>query len=296
MLLSMLIILIAFIVIGTMLLATLGCLVAWVSIRPPRLASKRPPPELELHCHTVHFNSSDGTEIKGWYFEREQPCGALILAHGMCSNRSQMLPWASWLWEAGYSLLLFDFRAMGESGGKFCTMGLKECDDVITAGEFLKAKVNDIRVPLGVLGFSMGGVSAIMAASKTDIFDAVISHGAYTDLDSAITQRCIRHFGMLAPTVEVFARLVGNRLYPGDASQVSPIESAEGIQVPVLFLNGRLDRVVLEDNARRLKMNTKRSELCILPNSDHGYPHLMDAGLYRTTVLEFLNAQFQHQQ
>ncbi len=285
-----LILIIVFLLVGTFFLILAAALLAWVSVHPPRIVPRRSGSEIFAYCEEVSFTASDGLVLVGWYFKNPDPQGALVLAHGMCSNRAQMVPWAEWLFEAGYSLLLFDFRANGESEGKHCTMGLRECGDVIAAGGFLREKVGNDGIQMGVVGFSMGGCAAIMAAGRSNLFRAVTILGAYTDLDTAITQRCIRHFGMFAPFVEIFARSFGERLFPGDAFTESPISSAESIRCPVLYVNGGLDRVVLSSNAVTLSDKTAASESLILQNTSHSYPEGMDDVTYRARVLEFFEA------
>jgi len=52
--------------------------------------------------------------------------GTIVLMHGVRANRLSMVRRAEMLHRAGYSVLLFDFQAHGESPGSHITMGYLE--------------------------------------------------------------------------------------------------------------------------------------------------------------------------
>jgi uncharacterized protein len=270
------------------LLLGLGALaIAWFSTHPPRGPLRRSPSDFGAAYEDVEFPSRDGTPLSGWLIPAAEARGSLILSHGMSADRSEMLPWAEWLWKVGYTLLLFDFRALGRSGGDLCTMGLYEPEDVKGAVDYLEQRSEG---PVGLLGFSMGGVAGIIAAAEDTRIRCVISHGAYADLDRAIAQRCRRHFGPLGPVVEWPARRIGIRWFPATSDAVSPLREIRRISPrPVLLLNGAHDPIVLPANAVDMHAAAcETKELWILPHSRHGYPHAKDEAEYRQRVLTFL--------
>jgi len=267
--------------------------IAWFSIYPPRFKQRGTPADFGASFQSVEFRSEDGTPLSGWYIPRDQAKAVLVLAHGMTAERSQMIPWAEFLWKDGYSLLLFDFRAMGKSGGKICTMGLREPDDVLAAVDFVSSLPENSDLPVGLFGFSMGGISSIYAASRNEEIAAVVSHGAFATLDRAISQRCRKHFGPMAPIVEKWARTLGQRWYPANSSEVSPISVVGNIAPrPILLVNGALDNIVVVKNAEDMAALTSSSKLWILPNSGHAFPKRIDLEDYRNGILSFLDEAF----
>ncbi|WP_445145243.1 hypothetical protein [Dyella sp. Tek66A03] len=75
------------------------------------------PPPPELSATEVRFRSASGGVIHGWFAPGSPGRGAVLLLHGVHANRLAMLPRARWLHSLGYSVLLIDFQAAGESDG-----------------------------------------------------------------------------------------------------------------------------------------------------------------------------------
>src|SRR5688572_23614491 len=107
-----------------------------------------------LQGRDVQFESGSGSELRGWLIPRRKGAGAVVLMHGFRGDRRQMLARASFLSEAGYGVLLFDFQAHGESPGKQITIGYLESRDAQDAVQFMKK--NNYGEKLGVIGLSMG--------------------------------------------------------------------------------------------------------------------------------------------
>src|SRR5512135_1332685 len=123
-----------------LVLAVGSVVIAWFSMHPPRYRIRRTPGQFGASFETVTFASSDGTRLNGWWIPAANARAVLILCHGMSAHRAQMLSWAEWLCKAGFSLLLFDFRALGESEGSLSTMGLHEAHDVVASVDYVKSR------------------------------------------------------------------------------------------------------------------------------------------------------------
>ena len=90
---------------------------------------------------------------------------------------------APWLHEAGFNVLLFNWRAHGQSEGEVVTLGFNERYDLIAAVQFAKSKGAE---RVGVLGFSMGGTVAIATAAVYEDIDAVVADSPFVDVLSAV--------------------------------------------------------------------------------------------------------------
>ena len=80
------------------------------------------PSRLGLVCEDVKFLSrGDGVPLSGWYLPAAQDDRCVILIQGTHHHRNdpqiRALRLGRDLVEGGFSVLLFDFRARGESGG-----------------------------------------------------------------------------------------------------------------------------------------------------------------------------------
>lgn len=281
---------------GTAAWVLLGiCVLAWFATHPPRKRIKGTPAQFGATYEEVVFPSLDGTMLAGWFIpaRSEAPSaparGVVILCHGMMANRGEALPWAERLWTEGFALLLFDFRAMGHSEGELCTAGYHEQQDLRGAVKYLEARPDMAAVPMGVFGFSMGGATAILAAADEERIQAVATHGAFATLPSAITQRCRRHFGPLAPVVSWGACLLATRWFPVSPALVSPVSAVSRLTPrPLMLIHGSRDRVVNPADAHALHDAAGHPKvLQVLPRSGHRRIHKSLRNETRESVVRF---------
>src|SRR5262249_2572588 len=149
-------------------------------------------PPSNLHGREVEFESGSGSTLRGWLIPGQSTSGAVVLMHGFRGDRTQMLGRATFLNRAGYSVLLFDFQAPGESPGKQITIGYLESRDAQAAVGFMKRSCSGEK--LGVIGLSMGGAAAALASPALEV-DAMALEMVYADIDRATANRLERYFG-----------------------------------------------------------------------------------------------------
>ena len=113
------ILLVALIVLCTSVLC-----IGWILGRPVQTKIGNPP--RDLNAESVEFPSDSGTIVKGWWCQIEQSQHVILLLPGIRANRLSMLDRARFLRRAGYSTLLIDFQATGETKGEHITFGWKE--------------------------------------------------------------------------------------------------------------------------------------------------------------------------
>lgn len=278
--------------------------IAYVATHPPRRPITQTPQEFGATYEDVEFPSRDGVKLSGWFVPapptldgENRPGGAVILCHGMSANRQEVIPWAAALWERGFALLMFDFRALGNSGGRICTAGYSEKLDLLGAVDYLTTRPDMHDVPLGVFGFSMGGATAILTAAEDRRIHAVATHGAFATLKGAITQRCRHHYGPLGPIAERLTMAFGNRLrwFPVQPSAVMPVNVvAQLAPRPLLLLHGSKDRIVRTDDARELHAAAGHPKsLRVLPRSGHRRIHRHLRPMVERRVAQFFATTLQ---
>ena len=82
------------------------------------------------------------------------------MMHGVRANRMSMVERARILHASGFSVLLFDFQAHGESPGKRITFGYLEALDAEAAVAFVRQRLPGERI--GAVGTSLGGAAALL--------------------------------------------------------------------------------------------------------------------------------------
>ena len=220
----------------------------YTSIRPPRIVSSLTPKHLKFDYENVRFKTSDGLTLSGWFIPGETATKkTLILLHGYPADKGDILPALSFL-HKNYNLLLFDFRYLGESEGKYSTAGANEVRDLLAAIQFLKTKgIKEV----GVWGFSMGGAVALMSIKKAPEIKAVVSEASYASL-ALMALELFRIPVLKYP----LAYLVGlwAKIFLGiDLREISPVKAVQNTTIPLLLIHSSTDAVIPFSHAQFLQ-------------------------------------------
>lgn len=103
--------------------------------------------------------SFDGLSLyfQGWQPEQNQK-GAICLLHGLGEHSGRYSHWADWLSQAGYSVLTYDLRGHGKSGGQ--RGHISSYDEYFKDTELLikESEERFPRVPCFLYGHSLGAM------------------------------------------------------------------------------------------------------------------------------------------
>ena len=265
---------------------------AWNTVRPKNFILDRDPlKEFGLKYESVSWKSSENVTIRGWLIPAQsQPArGIVILAHGVDGSRLAMMKPANMLAKSGFSCLIFDFRGRGESGRTNCTIGFKEVDDLLGAVGFIKGRSELKQLPMGVLGHSMGGAVAIIAASREKRLSSVVSESPFASLDHAIANHFQSTLGfagfLFSPVVTKFGEiLIGSR-----ASDVAPIKCVKLLSPrPLMLIEDQDDRLCPPSETQALLDTAEEPKSrWIVPGAGHVQAVIVAPDEYEKRVTEF---------
>ena len=252
-----------------------------ISIFPPRHITGITPSDMGMAFETVTLVTEDGVRLKGWYIPSQiSDRKAVIVCHGYPMDKGDVLSLAAFL-HGEFDLLFFDFRAMGESGGRITTCGWNERKDFLAAVRYLKDKGIE---RIGAVGFSMGGAVIIMANSPE--VDAIVSESAYADLNAVVSTIYGRFW--------IFGRLLSeatdlwSRLFIGvDLKKVAPRDFIGQVGVPVFLIHSERDSQIPVEHAHILKKANPTAELWIADEAEHGEAMALNRDEYERRVSEF---------
>jgi pimeloyl-ACP methyl ester carboxylesterase len=224
----------------------------------------------------VEIQAADGIPLRGWLVRPVQGNNsAVILLHGVADNRLGTAGYAEFLLRYGYTILMPDTRAHGDSGGDLATYGLLEAEDVHRWVGWLEQQEQP-RCVFG-LGESMGAAILLQALRIEPRFCAVVAESPFADFRHAAYDRLGERFSagpwlgmtLLRPTVE--AGLLYSRLRYGVAlGRVSPEDAVATSSVPVLLIHGERDVTLRPYQSRRLhQVNPKTTAIWEVPNVGH---------------------------
>jgi uncharacterized protein len=160
---------------------------------PNRSSVEGSPADFGLEFETVEIPAGDH-HLVGWFVPAAPASGAdgasgarattgpgVVVVHGWESNRGRTFAHVRYLHAAGFHCLVFDVRGHGDSPADDLPVNVPEfADDTIAAVHWLAGRPEVTRI--GVLGHSMGGAGAIVAASREPLIEAVASLSAPADL------------------------------------------------------------------------------------------------------------------
>ena len=229
------------------------------------------PADFGLQHSDISFTTSDGLTLRGWWLAGNQESSAIIMVHGVDTNRAdpsvKMLDIAAELVDQGYNVLMFDLRGHGESEGSQISAGYFEKKDVLGAVGYVRQKG---LAKIGVLSYSMGAASSLMAAVETQDILAVVADSSYADLEEIIEYQ----FSVRSDLPEFFIPLIlfmDKTLYGIDFKAVKPVEAIKKLSCPVFIIVGGKDDTVSTDQAQRefeASLNPL-SQLWVLPEAEH---------------------------
>jgi dipeptidyl aminopeptidase/acylaminoacyl peptidase len=243
------------------------------------------PGDIGLAYEDVRFTTDDGVTLSGWLVPAARETrAAVVLMHGFSWHR---LPWLAgfvpWL-QKRYNVLQFDFRGHGGSDDALISLGTLEQRDVAAAVHFLAGRGLG---PIALMGISMGGSVAIMAAPDLPVA-AVIADAAYAELSNPISNR-LRDEGY--PLTRLGAALVLTAASVRARVRLrSPMHRVSQIAPRALLLiSPGEDRLVSPQQSQRMfRAAGEPKELFVVPGAAHAEAHLTAPEAYERRVLDFL--------
>ncbi len=206
-------------------------------------------PPLDLEASNVTMVSSAGHLVHGWLAHGVADHGVILLLHGLSADRRAMVPRAEYLHKLGYTVLMIDFQANGETRGANQTFGELESRDVAAAIQYLHYKLPDERV--GILGVSLGAAAFVLAQDREHV-DAVVLDSIYPTLKEAIAERVRRRVGPLAAVLTPLMYVEARSRLPLNPERLRPIDKLGHLQAAALVICGARDPVTPPQECQRI--------------------------------------------
>lgn len=275
-------------VFGTCMLLVIGLVAAWIvagMLVAPRPQNVGDPPS-DIPAVSISFASRSGSKIAGWNIPSVDSKGVILLLHGIRGSRLSMLERARLLHSAGYSILMIDLQAHGESPGKRITIGYREQHDVRAAVQFARKQYP--AASIGIIGVSLGGASALLA-SPLDI-DALILESVYPNIQDAIHNRVAEQLG---PLSFLPAELLLLQLKPRFGiwpSELRPCDNIPNAECPLYLISGLEDHHTTPQETEQMFSTAQEpKELWLVEGAAHEDLLSVSPLQYKLNVLRFLN-------
>jgi fermentation-respiration switch protein FrsA (DUF1100 family) len=246
----------------------------------------------DLHAETVMIPSASGAILRGWLVVGRPGGGAVVLMHGIRSNRLSMVRRARLLSENGFSVLLFDFQAHGESTGTRITLGHLEALDARSVVAFVRRRLPDERV--GAIGASLGGAAVLLGPSPLAV-DALVVEAVYPDIEAALANRLRVVLGPVvggagAPLLVPLFGLLAAPIVGVRPDQLRPIDHIGDVTAPLLVAAGVRDtRTTVAETRQLFERAREPKSLWLVDGAGHVDLEAFAPDAYPNRILPFLD-------
>ena len=206
------------------------------------------------NSESVRFPTADGSLLDAIYFPCEHPKGIVLYSHGNGDTLKNLEPIADFYRkEFQISILIYDYRGYGRSGGKPTASGILE--DGRAARKWLARREQIDMSEIIQMGFSLGGAVAVDLASQ-DGAKGLILQSTFTSLPDMASR--------------MFPFLPARLLLHQQLDSVKKIRQYKG---PLLLSHGSADGTVPYQQGQKLYLTAGGSKtLYTVENGSHFPP------------------------
>jgi fermentation-respiration switch protein FrsA (DUF1100 family) len=231
-----------------------------------------------LNYESIHFKSADQTPLHGWFIpakgkKPQAAKGTVVFSHGNAGSISYHLGFCTWLAEASYNVIIYDYRGFGKSGGTVDRRGM--IDDVKAAFAYALKRPDIDRSRIISYGHSLGGAQSVTALGETPVkgLRAIVIDGAFASYQAMA--------GIIGG--QLGASLITDELSPKDfVHKLTP--------TPLLVVHGSRDEVVPFSQGRQLYESAAEPKtLFEVKSGRHGTALSDNNGAYRKKMIEWLD-------
>jgi fermentation-respiration switch protein FrsA (DUF1100 family) len=193
----------------------------------------------------------------------------------LAASKSNQLVMAAPYPTAGFNVLIFDFRAHGESGGQLATFGDRERRDVLGAVRWLRANHADAARQIFGVGASQGAAALIAAAADDSdegrAIEALAVYGTYDSLPSLTRSVSQKYFFPPLRQLLIHVGLpVASAQTGSNLTAFAPAQLVADVWPrPILIIHGRRDEIISFDHGESLYEHAYQPKYSLWLDGDH---------------------------
>jgi uncharacterized protein len=235
--------------------------------------------------------------LRGWFIPGKSPkAPTFIVLHGQNDNRIGSLKYSGMLARAGYNVLAYDHRYHGLSDGEYCTYGYHESRDVSAAIDYLEGRGDCNIELLGLLGESMGGATAILAAGNDDRIKLLIEDSSFPSLTVVVADFAKAIYGLPKFPLVDSALFVSGKRADFPPKEVSPLDAIANVTVPTLILHCDGDMDIKPEYSNEIfeASGAEEKEIYFFADCTHTMGYEDYTEMYEELVLTFIEKHWPH--
>jgi len=246
---------------------------------------------LALPHEDVFIQSKDGLKLHGTIFKKGHSKKIMIGFHGYTGKGMSDLTGVSNYYIAnGYSILLVDERAHGDSEGKYIGFGCLDREDALQWIQYvIKETGEDCEICLH--GVSMGGATVLMASGLVlpAQVKAIVSDCAFTSAWEVFAHVLKNMYHIPAGPVLTAADQMVQKQAGYSLKQCNAADEVKKAKIPILFIHGSLDTFVPCRMCYELYNNcSSAKDIMIVEGASHAESFYKEQERYEQKLNAFL--------
>lgn len=239
----------------------------------------------------VFIQSEDGLKLHATYFRREKKDKLVICFHGYTSEgMKDYIGLSDYYFKHGYSMLLVDERAHGQSEGTNIGFG---CLDRKDALKWIAWAVNQCGEHVKILlhGTSMGGATVLMTSGLElpKQVKGIISDCGFTSPKHVFTHVLHSMYHMPAFPIIQLADVMNKKIAGYGLDECNAAREVKKATVPILMIHGDADTFVPCDMCDEIfeNCNSQKQKL-IVKGAAHAESYYKDMAAYEHALDDFI--------
>ena len=210
----------------------------------------------------------------------------MILTHGYTDNRMGSLKYVKMYLDFGYNCIIYDIRGHGLNERTFTSYGILESQDLMCLIEDTRKRYTNIGI-LGLHGESLGSATTLTCLQYEPKVDFAVADCGFSDIENVL-RNAYKSFHVPSGLFDIadFGCIVR---YHYSLRDMRPIDALDENTIPVLFMHGAQDSLIVPKNSEDMAERTKGiKELYLIEGAGHAESIIVDPETYRAHVKGFL--------
>lgn len=238
----------------------------------------------------VWIDSEDGLKLHGTWFPVGDKTKVVICFHGYTSQgMNDYIGLSGYYLKRGYSMLLVDERAHGQSEGEYIGFGCLDRNDAMGWISWVLETCGE-EVQILLHGTSMGGATVLMASGLKlpPQVKGIVSDCAFTSPKDVFTHVLHTMYHLPAfPMIQIADRVNKKKAGYG-LDECNAAREVQKATVPILFIHGDADTFVPCKMCKEIYENcASPKQMLIVPGAAHAESYYKDTAAYEQALDTF---------
>lgn len=226
--------------------------------------------DILIHTHNAEpfsCKTYDNVIVSGFIVQRPHAQRIILLCHGYHHSKEFMMPVLEMF--PNDTIILFDFRAHGDSEGNLISFSIHESKDIHAVIHYIHAQEELRNLPIYGIGVSMGAATLIKAAHEGAPFEKIVIDSSFAELRTQLT-RTWKHKTRLPQFLSAITLFIHEKIAGISLNEASLKNMVPTLSMPVYIIHANKDWLIpVEDAFALYNAVQAQKELWIIDSASH---------------------------